>query len=102
VGTGKNQLGPDQKGMEDDTPVLSYRSLLRNACTKPTGVLEHCREGKTNCCLSIFEVLPCDPIPKPTKYVNVNFFFQVTISVNCAKEFREGFEATTYVCISLS
>jgi len=37
-----------------DAAVLSHCSLLRNAWAKPTGVLEHCREGETNRWFSIF------------------------------------------------
>jgi len=44
-GTGKNQLKPDQRSM-GDAPVLSHCSLLLNPRPKPTGVLEHCHEGK--------------------------------------------------------
>jgi len=53
---GKNRL---QQGQESagDAPVLSRCSLLRNPWQKPTGVLEHCREGETNCWLSIFRGL---------------------------------------------
>ena len=39
---------------QGDAIVLSHCSLLRNPRTKPTGVLEHCREGETNCWFSIF------------------------------------------------
>jgi hypothetical protein len=52
-GTGKNQLEPGQESMRD-VPVLSHCSLLRNISPKPPGVLEHCREGETNCWVSIF------------------------------------------------
>jgi len=36
-----------------DAPVLLHCSLLRNP-DQPTGVLEHCHEGETNCWFSIF------------------------------------------------
>ena len=52
AGTGKNQLEPGE-GM-GDASVLSHRSLVRNHGPKPTGVLEHCHQGETNCRLSIF------------------------------------------------
>jgi len=52
-GTGKNQLETSQESM-GDTPVLSHCSSLRNSSPKATGVLEHCREGETNCWFSIF------------------------------------------------
>jgi hypothetical protein len=48
----KNELEPRQKRIWD-APVLS-QFLLTNPLTKPTGVLEHCREGETNCWFSIF------------------------------------------------
>jgi hypothetical protein len=51
--TGKNQLEPGQESMAD-APVLSRCSLLRNYSPEPTGVLEHCREGETNCWFSNF------------------------------------------------
>jgi hypothetical protein len=34
--------------------VLPRSSLPENNWSKPTGVLEHCRDGETNCLLSIF------------------------------------------------
>jgi hypothetical protein len=58
-----------------DTPVLSHCSLLRNTSKKtPTGVLEHCREGETNCWFSIIGAFLSDRIPEATKDVNVHFF----------------------------
>jgi len=42
---------------------------------KPTGVLEHCREGETNHLFSIlFGAFPSGCIPKATKDVNVQKF----------------------------
>jgi hypothetical protein len=52
-GTGKNLLEPGQE-ISGNVPVLSHRSLRRNLLPKPAGVLEHCREGETNCWFSIF------------------------------------------------
>jgi hypothetical protein len=46
--TGSNQLQPSKKNM-GDASVLLHCSLFRNPLPKPTGVLEHCREGETNC-----------------------------------------------------
>ena len=46
-GAGENRLEQGQESMED-APVLSHCSLLRNPCSKPTEVLEHCRKGETN------------------------------------------------------
>jgi hypothetical protein len=45
-------------------------SLLRNP--KPTGVLEHCREGETNCWVSILRAFISD-VPKAMNDVNVHF-----------------------------
>jgi hypothetical protein len=45
--------------------------FAKKALTKPTGVLEHCRERKTKCWLYIFRLFPSDHIPKATKDVNV-------------------------------
>jgi hypothetical protein len=42
----KHQLQPCQ-GSVGDAPVMSLCSLLGNPRPKPTGVLEHCREGET-------------------------------------------------------
>jgi len=39
--TGKNQLQLGQVSV-GDAPVLSHCPLLRNICSKPSGVLEHC------------------------------------------------------------
>jgi hypothetical protein len=47
-GAGENQLEPDLESM-GDISVLSSCSLLRSPGPKPTGVLEHCREGETDC-----------------------------------------------------
>jgi hypothetical protein len=38
-----------------DVPVLSHCSLPRNSSPKPTGVLEHCREGETSSWSSILQ-----------------------------------------------
>jgi hypothetical protein len=51
-GTDKSQLQPGRESM-GDLPVLSHCSLLRNHRPNPTGVLEHCHEGETNCWFSI-------------------------------------------------
>jgi hypothetical protein len=52
-GTGKSQLEPGQENM-GEAVVLSHYSLLRNPGPQPTGVLEHCRDGETNCCFLNF------------------------------------------------
>jgi len=50
-GNSKIQLHPSQESVEDAV-VLSLCYLLRNPSTKPTSVLEHCREGETICWFS--------------------------------------------------
>jgi hypothetical protein len=100
-GTGKNQLKPDQECMED-VLVLSHYSLLKIPWPKPTGVLEHCREGEVKSRFSIFRVSHSVRIPKATKDVNVYLFIHSSnlgklyqrIYVHYASEFRELFEAT--------
>ena len=57
-----------------DAPVLSHLSLLRNPWPKSTGVLQHCREGETNCWFFIFRAFPSNRIPKATKDAEVHFF----------------------------
>jgi len=57
----------------EETPMLSRGSLPRNPCPKRTGVLEHCREGQTNCWFPIFKEFLSDSIPKATKDVSEHF-----------------------------
>jgi len=52
-GRGKSQLEPGEESM-GNAPVSSHCSLVRNPWPKPTGVLEHCREGDFNCWFSVF------------------------------------------------
>jgi len=52
-GTSKIQLAPGEESV-GKAPVLSHRSLLRNPLTKPTVVLEYCREGVIKHWFSIF------------------------------------------------
>jgi hypothetical protein len=54
-----NRLKHMEAGQEnmEDSPVSSHCSLLRNPQPKPAGVLEHCREGQTNCWFSILQGL---------------------------------------------
>jgi len=47
AGISNNLLEPHQESM-GEALVLSPCSLIRNHGSKPTGVLEHCHEGKTN------------------------------------------------------
>jgi hypothetical protein len=71
--TGENWLQPGQDSM-GDAPVLSHCSVLRHPWPKPTGVLEHWREGETNCWFSILVAFPSDRIPKATNDVNEHYF----------------------------
>jgi hypothetical protein len=57
-----------------DALALSHCSLPRNLCPKPTGVLEHCREGNPNVGSTFSRAFSSDRIPKTTKDVNVHFF----------------------------
>ena len=95
-----NRLEPGQKSIAD-APVSSYCSLLRNPWPKPTGVLEHCREGETNFWCSIFRGVSFWPLPKATKDVRAHFFIHsfphAVIPVNYTHIFRERFAATTYL-----
>jgi hypothetical protein len=77
-----------------ETPVLTRGSLLRNPCPKRTGVLEHCREGQTDCCFPIFGEFPSGRIPKATKDVSELF---LAIPVRYTSEFQERLEATVYI-----
>ena len=63
AGAGKNQVEPGLESM-GDAPVLLHCSLLRNPWPKATVVLEHCREGKTNCWFSIFRGVSFCPHPQ--------------------------------------
>ena len=67
-----NILTAGQEIMGDD-PLLSHFSLLTNPWTKPTGVLEHFRQGETNCCAFVLEAFPSEHNSKATKGVNVHF-----------------------------
>ena len=80
-----------------DAPVLLHRSLLRNPWPKPTGVLEHCREGKPTVGTPFFGVFPSDRIPKATKAVHVRFFIHSNNSCKLYKRISGNFEATTYM-----
>jgi len=60
--TGKNQLDPGQESIEDAS-VLLHCSFLRNPRPKPIGVLEHCREGDTNCWFANFRGISFLPHP---------------------------------------
>ena len=57
-----------------DAPMLTNCFLLRNPWRIPTGVLEHFREGETNCLFFIFGAFSSDRIPKATKDIGVHFF----------------------------
>jgi hypothetical protein len=75
-GTGKNQLQPDQESMDGCTSDIQ-QFFPTKSLTKPTGALEHCREGSPT-----YKAFPSDRIPLATKDVNVHFFtHSVTIYV---------------------
>ena len=90
-------MEPDQKGMRGHSSVFSL-FFTKKYLTKSTDVLEHCRELETKSWSSIFEVFPCDCIPKATKNVNVHFFNH---SNNFCKFYQripgKFFEPTNYV-----
>jgi hypothetical protein len=83
-GTGKNQLPPGQETMRD-VPVLSRGCLVRHPRPKPSGVLEHCREGSP-----IYKAFPSELIPKATKDLNVHFLtvLQFTSCNNSCKLYQ--------------
>jgi hypothetical protein len=89
-GAGEDQLDPGQESMRD-APVLSHCSLLRNLGPKPTGVLDHCREGKTACWFSIFRTFPSDRFAKATKYVHVHCFIHCSNSCKLYQRFPGTF-----------
>ena len=55
-------MEPGQESMGNGV-VLSHCPLLRNPLIQLSGVLEHCREGETNCRLSIFRGVSFRPHP---------------------------------------
>jgi hypothetical protein len=79
-----------------DAAVLSHCSLVRNPWPKPTGVLEHCLEGDTNCWFSIFwSFLLTASLRRRRMSVYISLF-TVAVTVNYTSEFRELFEAAKY------
>jgi hypothetical protein len=61
---------------------------------KPTGVLEHCNEGETNCWFSIFLVLILLTTSLRRRRMSMYIsLFTATIAVNYAAEFRQIFDA---------
>jgi hypothetical protein len=68
--TGKNQLEPGYKGCSNFVTLFFAKKSL----TKPTGVLEHCRDGVTKSWFSIFLAIPSDRIRKALNDDNINFF----------------------------
>jgi len=52
-GTGKKSAGV-RSGEHGECSSVVTLCFAKKSLTKLTGVLEHCREGKTNCPFSIF------------------------------------------------
>jgi hypothetical protein len=79
-----------------NVPVLSHRSLLRNPWPKPTGVLEHCREGEIDSQFFLggrgFLSTASPTWQRASMYKNVP---HAAIPVNYTSEFRKSVEATT-------
>jgi len=98
-GSGENQLEPDQESMGDIS--MLWRSLLRNAWPKPTGVLEHFLvKEKPSVGSRFFGEFSSDHIPKATNFSihssdSCKLYKQ--FSVNFASEFQERSEASTPV-----
>jgi len=65
---------------------------------KPTGALEHCNEEETNCWFSIFfvRVFLTASLRRRRKLLYV-YLLTVAIAVNYAGEFRQLFEAASYM-----
>ena len=94
-GTSRIQLEPDQEIM-GDTPVLSHCSFLRNTWPKLTGVLEHCSEGETNFCFSIFRGVTVTASQRRRRMSTYISLFTVANPLIYTNEFRESTEATPY------
>ena len=95
--TGKNQQQPAQQNMEDAI-VLLHCSLLRNPWPKLTGALEHCCEWETKCWSSIFSGRFLLPASIRRRRMSMSISLPtVSIPVNYTGEFRELFEAITYI-----
>jgi len=77
--------------------MSSHCSLIRNPWSKPTGVLEHCREGETTCWFYIFQDFPSDSSLRRRRMSMYNSLFTVAIPLNYTNEFRKLLEATTYI-----
>jgi hypothetical protein len=82
----------EQVGRMGDTAVVSHCSLLRNPWPQPTGVLEHCREGDTNCWFSIFWSLLLTASLRQRRTSVCILVFTVAVPVNWTSEFRELIE----------
>jgi hypothetical protein len=64
---------------------------------KPTGVLEHCREGETNCLVLLFSGHFLLIASLRRRRMSMYFsLFTAAIPINYVSEFRELFEATAY------
>jgi hypothetical protein len=77
---------------------LSLCYLLRNPWPKPTGALEHCREGETNCWFSIFlwRFLLTESLRRRRISMYISLF-TVAIPVNYTSEFREVLKYYTFL-----
>ena len=97
----KNHVEPGQKNT-GEIPVLSHCSLLRNSWPKPTGVLEHCREGgkKKAVGFPFFGAFLSDSFPKGTTDVNAHLFIHASNSCKLYQRITGNFEANTYsICV---
>jgi len=94
----KNQLHLGQESV-GDVSVLSYCSSLRNSWPKPTGVLEHYREGETNCWFSIFRGVFFPTASRRRRRMSTYFsLFTVTIPINYSRQIPGTFRSYCYVC----
>jgi len=84
-----------------DAPVLSHGCLVRNPWPKPSGVLEHCREGDTNCLFSIFLAYPSNHLSEAMKVINVHFFINSSNSCKLYQGIRGNFLKLLRIFVSI-
>ena len=83
--TGKNQLQPGQWGWYSRDVTFFF---IKKSLPKPTGVLEHCREGETNAWLSIFSVRFVLTTPLRRRRMSVYIsLFTAAIPINRTRDF---------------